>query len=353
MRIAFVSPTLEAGVDGIADYTKLLADYLEKQGETCEIFAVKQWKLPMERQRYLAHLSHLKQGITSFRPDVISWQYDGNQFSPRRIFPWNDIPDLHDICPRVHMMIHETWEGNYHGDPLAKKIKGFFQRQSFKGAIGRMRPDLIHTSIDLYRSMLRGQGIQAKLLPMFSNILLNPLGTPQLCYRTEIWNLVFFGGVYPFSRFEDLIEKLEKLDRRCVFHHVGHLRDSSNWDHFKSLIANRHEWIEHGRCTDQEVSIILSSCHFGISTMPLVLLGKSTVYCAFREHGLPIIDIRLPLTPKNYIEPCTPDRANLIALDELPDVADQIQRHPPSRLLEQTGRLFQQETRALLGPAIH
>ena len=340
MRIAFIASTREKGKDGIGDYTRRLAGFCRDHGHECEIFPFGKWNLPMGLPEYRDSVARLRGGLEDYHPDVISWQYDGNLFSPRRIFPLFPIPDFSRIAPFIHLMVHETWEGAYADAPFRKIVKGRLQRHSAAGFVEKVRPRLVHTSIALYQHMLSGIGVHATPLPMISNIprdkeveLRNDFDSPE-------WHFVFFGGVYDPAGYDALLKITGESGRKCVFHHAGRLLDRSNWDRFRTACGGRFQCIEHGELDARSVSALLGGCHFGVSTVPKVILGKSTVYCVFREHGLPVVNLRGPQFYPGFTGHENEQFGNLIDLDSLAAELPRLRRHEPVNSLELTGRQF-------------
>jgi hypothetical protein len=55
------------------------------------------------------------------------------------------------------------------------------------------------------------------------------------------------------------------------------------------LDSEKIEYEVLGYCTDQEISKLLSSCDYGISTTPYLLVQKSGTIAALLEHKLPVL----------------------------------------------------------------
>ena len=339
MKIAFIVSTVEPGIDGIADNTNRLSGYCREHGIECRIFPFGKWKTPFDHRAYNALLTGLKADLSDYQPNIISWQYDGNLFSPRRIYMPSVVPDFSGITPLIHLMVHETWEGSSFDSYLAKRVKGFLQKQSLAGFLKAVKPTMIHTSIGLYESHLRKLGAKARLLPIISNIpRCNGVAAP-VDHDSSDWNFVFFGGVYGPLREGELMEKLSKTGKNLIFHHVGRIPDRTAWQSFRSRFATSARFVEHGPLPVVELSALLQRCDFAISTVPSVLIGKSSVFHAFREHGLPVINLRSKQFHRGYNDNEQEITRSLVDLEHLPGILANVPRQSFNSL-EITGREF-------------
>lgn len=335
MKLAFVCPTSERGSNGIADYTLRLSAYCARAGIETKIFPIGTHSVFYNTKAYRTTISDLRSRIEEFRPDVISWQYDGNLFSPRRLFPPWIVPDLSDLAPKIHWMVHETWEGVTRGQPFPKIIKGAAQRLSLVGFHWRTKPDLVHTSIPLYQDMLINEGIEAKLLPMISNI--ENLGSGHIPEPSPV-HLILFGGVYPEIRVEELRRLLSTTAKKPIIHHAGINRNPDPWNKLKSDLSDLADFREHGTLDVNPLSNLISQCHAGLSTIPGIIIGKSTVYHAFREHSLLVINIVSNQKTKFTIDPHSdPGYRDLTDIGDIGTLT-RIPLNTPS--LERTGRIF-------------
>lgn len=293
MKIAFLLPTLLYGRDGIADYTARLAGEVEKSGHQTQL-------VPLGRNNWLSTGTTLRENvreaerrIREFAPDVISWQFDGRIFHPQSIFPKSLVPRFSSLTSKVHLMAHETWEGDEQGARLRRRIKGVAQKHSFQGALQVINPDIAHTTNELYLRHLSRSRIPAGILPLFSNIPLNPLIKPRDDYDGDTWEFVLFGGFRDHWDPSNFISGLKDFCKRIVIHHFGRHSSPSVIHSLRDACRGWATFIEHGLQTDEEVSQILMNSHFAISTYNLLLLNKSSVYATFVEHGLPVIVPRL------------------------------------------------------------
>lgn len=339
MKIAFITSTLEIGKDGIADYTNRLSGYCRDHGVECKTFPFGKWNIRSQHKPYAAFVRQLEAELEDYKPDILSWQDDGNLFSPRRIYPQSVVPDFSRISSQIQVTVHETWEGTNLDSPITKRIKGFLQRRSLSGFLRTVKPSLVHTTIGLYQSHLQELGATALLLPMISNIPRHEGLAALLNHNTADWNFVFFGGVYGPFRENEFMEKLFETGRNIVFHHVGRISDKTIWQAFQARFSESARFIEHGQLSDIELSRLLQSCNFGVSTVPAILIGKSTVYQAFREHGLPVINLRPRQFHRGYCDDDQYCREQLVELDDIPDILLEASQKPFDSL-EVTGKKF-------------
>lgn len=289
MKLAFLLPTLEFGRDGIADYTARLAEQCEDQGHETQL-------IPLGRNNWITHPRRLKERLAEarvklndFSPDCLSWQFDGRIFHPLAIFPKVVVPDFSAIPRKVHLMVHETWEGDEPHARLRRRLKGMAQKRSFQQALPVIAPQVTHTTNTIYLEHLRSCGLTAELLPLFSNCPIALGAASRTDYDGDVWEFVLFGGFRDYWDPAGFILRLKECGRRVVVHHVGRHSSPKIIQSLREACQGWAEFIEHGLQSFQEVSKILLNCHFAISTYDLMLLRKSGVYAAFLDHGLPVI----------------------------------------------------------------
>jgi hypothetical protein len=303
MKIAFLVPTLDFGRDGIADYTFRLAEQCRTLGHKTQLLAVgrNNW---LTNPRKLKHrLAKVQQQIIDFSPDVISWQFDGRMFHPQAVFPRWVIPDWSKLCKKVHLMAHETWEGDEVGARLRRRLKGVIQKYSFQQVLELVAPDIVHTSNSVYLEHFQGVGISARVLPLFSSFPVALDSSTRTAYDASVWEFVFFGGFRDHWNPSEFILSLKGIDREIIIHHVGMHNSPEILNSLRDACKGWAEFIEHGVQSDRRVSEILLRCHFGVSIYNLLLLEKSSVYATFLDHGLPVIVPRLDLaaTSKGFV----------------------------------------------------
>lgn len=289
MKIAFLLPTLDFGWDGIADYTSRLAEQCRAQGHETRLIALgrNNWLTrPLEMRRML---DKAKAEIVDFCPECLSWQFDGRIFHPLSIFPKWVIPDFSSFTKTIHLMAHETWEGDEPDARLRRRIKGMAQKLSFQGALRTLDPEIAHTTNPIYLDHLRSAKISASVLPLFSSVPVSQAVDARNDYDGGTWEFVLFGSFRDHWDPSEFISRLRESNRKIVVHHVGRHHSPEIMKSLRKACIGWAEFIEHGIQQDTSVSEILLNCHFAISTYTLQLLNKSSVFATFSDHGLPVI----------------------------------------------------------------
>lgn len=321
--IAILCSCLEPGRDGVGDQARHLAEALLRKGVTCNLLALndRQIDRPYENmlgadisvvrlpssmpRRTRAHIA--TRHIASWRPDWISLQIVAYGFSNKGIlYPellW--LPQL--LAPyRVALMMHELWVGLSVFASTKNRIVGLLQRHALIGLLRNLAPSLIHTSNEYYQEVLRHVGIQAGLLPIFGNIpvtagkadwlpaALRERGivdwSPDLPAH---WLFAMFGSIIPNWPAAPLFQALEKIaarhKKKVVIAIAGNIGSGA------ALVTEwrrrfpKIDFVSMGHRSEAEISELLNSAHFGITSHPRELLGKSSSALAMFQHGLPVI----------------------------------------------------------------
>lgn len=340
MKIAFICMSQDLGRDGTADYTRRLADYCSKQGYWIRIFPLGRHDWLKRPHALIRASNELETALEEFRPDVISWQFDGHLFSPRCIYPAWIVPDLRRFKAVHHVMVHETWEGEFDGAKINKVIKGRLQRRSLKGFLRMISPRVLHTSIRFYQWQLSKLGFEAEILPLFPNISPNPGVEFERNYSSDVWKFIFFAGIPCGWKPHRLMEKLLRVDKKLIFYHVGALTDQHLWDDFAKEYQHIAEFVDLGIQPAERISQLLADSHFAISTYAPMLQLKSGVYAAFRVHGLPVIFSREDGAYKKFPLSSLEKSSMGISIDELPDRLFRSTRSFPGDTLALTGEQF-------------
>jgi hypothetical protein len=340
MKIIFIVPSLRFGLDGIADYTDRLSAYCAKEGHETAIVTLREGTALVSDSKGSRNRMALADATRSIRPDVISWQFDPRLFtsSPSRIFLRflaNPFPIKR--ATNIHVMIHETWDGAYVGAPWRTRLKGIGQKWSLLHWLSALKPNVVNTSNELYVWQLRRSGIDAKLLPLFSNILVCPSLTRDEHTAGEV-HLIFFGPLFGDWDPAPLLDRLQGTGKQIVVHYVGHQSSSPVWQTLRES-APAFMFVDHGPLPAPEVSNLLSSCHFGVSTYPLALTEKSGAFAAMRDHGLPTLITR---NDRFYVGFDHESRcpAGVIILSDLPTALCGSRRRAARDSLEIVGKQF-------------
>lgn len=327
MKIAFLCGSLEAGRDGVGDYTFTLATELQKQGHTVAMIALRDrfvesissslcpgphgpvsaLRLPAASS-WSTNMQAATQHLERFNPSWVSLQFVCYAFHrkglvyglARRLSP------LWARCRR-HIMFHETWLCRQTGWGWKQCAVGLLQRLSIQRLVRAVRPNVMHTSNAIYTDLLRGSGIAASELRIFGNVPVLPEpGTEWIesrlrtvfgsgYNRDRFWLFGIFGGLPmqwpPEPLFTHLHRASEAAGKRPVILSLGRIGSTgaSLWDRLASDYARHFTFLRLGEQTADRISECLSYLDYGLATTPRSIIGKSGATISMLEHGLPVI----------------------------------------------------------------
>ncbi len=329
MKIAFIVGSLEAGRDGVGDYTRALAQECVRQGHSCALLALNdRWlkstepvsetldgargtnietmrlsqQIPWREKTLLA-----KKFLETFDPDWVSLQFVSYAFQSKGIV-YNLAAHLRPLLEkrRVHVMFHELWIGDHTKAQRKEWMIGKAQKHFILQLTRRLNPSVVHTSICTYIHLLAQSGIDADLLPLFGNIPIVPSDAQWLyeefektnielteANRNEWWTFGFFGSLSPAWPAEPLLSYIYQAaqhnNRQVLIASVGRVGDEDYWKLLAIEYSNRFHFLKLGERPVDKVSQYLQFLDFGIAAAPYGLIGKSGVAAAMTEHGLPVI----------------------------------------------------------------
>ncbi|GIZ10049.1 glycosyltransferase [Flavobacterium sp. UMI-01] len=314
MKIFFICGSLEPGRDGVGDYSRRLCGALLRQGvvtqmaslwdhhattfskenqevEGVTIIANRIPKASTPSQR----LTWLHTILNDFKPDWISLQYVPYSFHPKGLPFW-----LPSFLKKIkgnhqwHIMFHELWIGMDSNVSLKNKCIGVLQKQLVLKILDAVEKKILNTQIDLYQYQIAAQGYKITLLPLFSNIIKNETSNIALASKDSELRFCLFGSIHygaPIQRFITDLKQVvlglkEKKELKFIF--IGSCgAEIAKWK--EQLEAHSIDYEETGFVNDEEISRMLSSCHYGISTTPYILNQKSGSLAAMFDHELPAI----------------------------------------------------------------
>lgn len=344
MKVLFLLPTLDFGRDGIADYTDRLASQCEFAGHQTRLVALGRNNWMNGARALKAAIKNAKREIHDFSPDVLSWQFDGRIFHPQSIFPPSVVPRFSRCGGKIHLMAHETWEGDEEGAKIKRRIKGHLQRRSVIRAMKLIDPDIVHTSNDLYANHLKECGLQPSILPLFSNVPVTASVEAETDYGKH-WQFVFFGNFRDQWNPAPFLEILRSCGHPVRIHHVGRNSQPEVLKLLRNSCRGWTEFIEHGPLPEEDISHLLLRCHFAVSSYNLLHLRKSGIYAAFSDHGLPVIAPREDAAKtRSGFSPPMPE--GVIALSDLPEALYRSKRFPLKDTLKVSSSRFLKEIRA-------
>jgi hypothetical protein len=316
LRILFICGSLESGRDGVGDYTRRLSKELTLKGQVVAIAAINDpyieeikessiivddlkisiLRLP-ESSEELGFV-RLEEWIEMFEPDLLSLQYVPFSFHPKGLsFKLAKRLKVASQGRKWHIMFHEICVGMHKKTSLKLRLWGMVQKYIAKDLLKQLSPQIVHTHIKVYQKQLEKFGVDAKLLPLFSNI---PLIYPQEVdlkmslkdQQHDTIDLVIFASIQhgaPIRQFAKEARKYEvenKVSLRMVI--IGRSgSEQENW--VREWKAAGLSVIQLGEQTEEKISEILARSIFGIFTTPLLLVGKSGAVAAMREHKIHLL----------------------------------------------------------------
>lgn len=316
MKILFVLGGLEKGADGVGDYVRRLMDGLTEQGVGSDAIALNDAFVTTPQLGEVSHSNDscllrlpqcspwaeraeiARRFVEERSPNVLSLQYVPFAFDPRgfsgRLAGF--LPAISEGLP-WHMMAHELWIDGAFPVPFRHKLLGFLQKPGVKRIVNVLQPQVVHTQLEYYQSMLRSVSVQSELLPLHGNIPLSGLREEGRHWLARMANVAeddfaagFFGDILPtldLSSLLGVIAASENRARRVFVLSAGRLssRGKSIWLRAKEITGNRASLVELGALSEQEVSRYLSSLDVGLTSYPIELAKKSGGVAAMLEHG--------------------------------------------------------------------
>lgn len=319
MNILFIVGCLEAGKDGVGDYTRRLAEQYSAKGVSCFVVAlydpyVRQAEILSQDNLVLFRLPHhvpfhhkidqCKKNLGNISFDWISLQYVSYAFDKRGLnssLP-HFISQMKGPGTQVHIMFHELWIGEDMGAPWQKKILGHLQRFLIKRMVRKCQPRKIHTSIPIFKQLLKNNEIEANLLPLFSNIPINK--TPDFTWissklekesvaREHTFIVCMFGSIIPDWDPTLCSKTLNEISNRSgktiLLLSVGKIGAGNGlWEKMKQTHLD-WKFVLLGEQPPERISDVLHFADCGLSSVPSHIIGKSGAFAAMREHGLPVL----------------------------------------------------------------
>ncbi len=363
MNLLFACSSLEAGRDGVGDYTRLIAQECVRQGHRCSLIAlndgfvnsiaegvdqaddyrISQLRLPKSTS-WAARIAAAQTYITRHPPDWISLQFVPYGFHAKGII-WNSIAPLAQILSgyRTHIMFHELWLGESKTASFRNRLVGLTQRHFIKKLVRSVKPRVCHTSNETYAAVLARNGIDAQVLALFGNI---PIQEPKPrafgpadAKRDSLWIVGVFGTIHPQWEPEPfltaLIEAAEKNGKKILMVAIGRLGESGEktWSRMVEMNSGRASFKKYGELSAEEISQLLHSLDLGVSCTPARLFGKSGTGASMIEHGIPVVITRTDFEPRVHStgvrEPELHRLVHIFRPDEVLDAPGLIARRAP------------------------
>lgn len=318
-NIVFVCNRIECGACGVGDYTCRLALAVHALGHRVGIIALGEdgvvGDAPIASQLGAnsvlrlhgnmplgVRLRQARSWLVEFRPDLISLQFVIFAFHPKGL-PFGLAGMLSTLVDgyRLHIMLHEIWVGT--AKPVSFKLFlwGRVQRWIILKMLKRLAPYVITVSNDFYYKLLNKEGVVLEVLPLFSNIPVNPSRTSwffdQLSpvgitvkNRTDFFVIGYFGLVASCIDFHKSIVRAISCagDKRIVLLGVG--RPGAQFSGIAEAIKKRLGEVvvmaHFGAQPAEYISDFLLSIDMGVIPFPICFSGKSSAVAVMRQHGV-------------------------------------------------------------------
>ena len=343
LRITFLTGSLQAGQDGVGDYTALLAGECRRLGVAVQVAAIADRHLAAVAEAapgplrlphsmpWSARFARLERHVSDFDPDWVSVQFVPYSFQ-RWGVAFHACKGLRRLArrARLHVMLHEIWT-NGNGS-VRERALGAAQRWSIQRLC--RAASVVHTSNATYQDMARASGIEAATLPLFGSVNVGwraggdwlasacaSAGAPIARDRSAWWIAAFFGTLHPNWPPQPLIDRLQAAatdaGKRLALVSVGRLGAGEElWERMQATHGRALPMVRVGEQPQFRISELLLDADFGIATTPLSLLGKSATAAAMFEHGLPVIVNRNDGPPTSAEPVPAGDRELVIPLDD-------------------------------------
>lgn len=301
MKILFLTGSLEAGKDGVGDYSRMLAVECGRLGHKTFLMSLNDpWIAGSQMQsaelRLGAQMSWpdrinaARAFLAQKDPEIVSLQFVPYSFHPAGLnFALPQILRAIIDQKRAQIMFHEIWIGSHKGAPLQFKILGLSQRTIIRRVVKTLACRTIHTSNIVYARLLARNGIDAKQLPLFGSV---PVIEPGHASRRNVGvlSLGLFGSVHPEWNPDEMLAELRKLGKSIRISHVGRIGPGESvWADITGRYQSEIEFCRLGEQSLVSISRFFGSLDFGVATTPISLIGKSASVAAMLDHGLPVI----------------------------------------------------------------
>lgn len=285
-------------------------DKITSLPQEIEGIAVPTLRLPTN-MTWPQRMERLRAQLDEFHPDWISLQFVPFAFQHRGICLGlgKQLASLRTKA-RWHFMFHELWLGLDEDASFKHRVWGALQRFAILDMQGRLRPRLISTQSEPYRTALSRENIIAQILPLFSNIprtedngwetLLKPLlgkFAKTVPARSELYLAGVLGAVHTEWKIETVLTTLlplaKRFQKRLVLVFLGkNNMSAAAFDELKTVLRNQADVVVTGERSGAEISQILNALDLGLATSPQQNIQKSGSVAAMQEHGLPVLVTR-------------------------------------------------------------
>ncbi len=252
--------------------------------------------------------AEVRHWLQDFNPDWLSLQFVPFGFH-RKGLCFGLGKRLASMSPKAswHIMFHELWLGLGENSTVKHSILGSLQRMMILDLMKRLRPRIVNTQADSYKTTLKREKVDASILPLFSNIphasgdgwggILEPLLAEHLGKRpkrAELYLAGILGSVHPEWSAERTVDIMFPIVQRSkkrlvlVFHGRNNL-PPEEFARLKKVLRAKAAVLVVGERSAPDISRILQALDLGLATSPRQIIQKSGSVAAMQEHGLPVL----------------------------------------------------------------
>ncbi|HAW20699.1 MAG TPA: hypothetical protein DCX14_10995 [Flavobacteriales bacterium] len=282
--------------DGIADYARVKAHYLEKLGAEVSLYNLcdpVQCEM-VERAIYEPNASPLN----------LSLEFEFNLFQQDHSIKWLEALLVQRAANvRLSIMLHELWYRTA-GHALFAFVKSKIKRRLIDRFLKKVQPEYIFTNSRYNQLKLEHLGYSADVLPVYSNIRVSDFSKAKDAGRrwlneqglvtsdnTRIGLL--FGGIDPKWKFKKTLQLLEEQAKRrdleLRFVYIGNDGASETLQRFSNQVSMFSSLINLGTRQEEAICYALAGADFGFCVTPVQFATRSGSLAAKIEAKLPIL----------------------------------------------------------------
>lgn len=329
--IVIICGGIESQKDGIGDYSRTLANELNDRyhvvlcaindeyiSETKREFDKYQIIRLPSCNSWAARANNLSQLILEYKPVWISFQLSPFGLHKKGVM-YESIKYLIPVLKphKIHFFIHELWLGAEKGASIKRKLWGFMIKYFLLKLIKHIAPFKIYVSCEINQFLLKNEGIETGVVPVFSNISIdNTVNTKFLIKKisqkcgidiesntSQFIVVGFFGMIHPYWNPDEIFRQLDLLakhnNQQLLFLFIGKIDEGAILKVLSMLPAGAL-YYKTGILSNAEISGFIQLCATGITSNPEIMLGKSGTVAAFILHRKPVIVYKNEIIVSNF-----------------------------------------------------
>jgi hypothetical protein len=282
--------------DGIADYARVKAHYLEKLGAEVSLYNVCD---PVQFEMVERAISE-----PNASPLYLSLEFEFNLFQQDRSITWLEaLLVQRGANIKLSIMLHELWYRTA-GNTLFAFVKSKIKRRLIDHFLKKVQPEYIFTNSKYNQLKLEHLGYSADVLPVYSNIRISDFSKTKAAGRrwlneqglatsdhTRIGLL--FGGIYPKWEFNKTLQLLKEQAKRSElelrFVYIGNDGASEILQRFSNQVSTFSSLTNLGTRQEEAICYALAGADFGFCVTPVPFATRSGSLAAKIESQLPIL----------------------------------------------------------------